>query len=122
FWRNDQTATTPATHLAAFATSGSRFVRGPFMSRAFFVRGAPTLAGDLALLLGRHRCETSSFFTFSCIHRRLRPQRYQMPCPSRNWSSSYKRLILSQLVICLCERKRTRLQRITTVGLEPSSE
>jgi hypothetical protein len=68
-WRNDQTATTPATHLAAFAACGPRFVSSPFMSRAFFVCGATALAGNLALLLGRHRCETSSFFAFSCIHR-----------------------------------------------------
>jgi hypothetical protein len=38
------------------------------MGRPLFVRRAAALAGDLALLLRGHRCESSPFFTFSCIH------------------------------------------------------
>jgi hypothetical protein len=39
------------------------------VSRALFVRRAAALAGDLALLFGRHRREPTPFFAFSCSHR-----------------------------------------------------
>ena len=49
------------------APRGARFVGGPLVGRALFVRRAAALAGDFALLFGRHRRESSSFFAF-CIH------------------------------------------------------
>jgi hypothetical protein len=49
--RYDQTAATAAAYLTALAARITRFVRSPFMSRALFVCGAATLAGNLALLL-----------------------------------------------------------------------
>src|SRR5438034_6675955 len=69
FRRDDQPPAAAATHLSAFTSGGSRLVGGPLVSRPLLVRGAPALAGDLALLFRRHRREPSSLFTFSSIHR-----------------------------------------------------
>src|SRR5215213_8715129 len=65
---NDESATAAATDLPALAPGIPGLVRVPFMSRALFVGGTPTLAGDLALLLSRHRCEPAPFLAFSCSH------------------------------------------------------
>ena len=64
-WRNDQPSASTAAHLAALAAGRTRFVRAPFVRCAFFVRGATALAGDLALLFGRHRSKTASFLANS---------------------------------------------------------
>jgi hypothetical protein len=42
----------------ALAASPSRFLRREFVRRPFFMRGAPAFAGDLALLVRVHRCES----------------------------------------------------------------
>jgi len=43
------------TRQSAFAAGGLRFLSCPLVSGAFFVRGAATLAGNLALLVPIHR-------------------------------------------------------------------
>src|SRR5207247_6342482 len=67
--RDDQPPAASAAHLPALTSGGSRFVGGPLVGRPLFVRRAPALAGDLALLFRRHRREPSSLFPFSSIHR-----------------------------------------------------
>src|SRR3989442_15025520 len=66
--RDDEPSAAATTHLAAFAAGVTRFIGGPFVRRPFFVSGTTALARNLPLLLGRHRREPSSFFTF-CTHR-----------------------------------------------------
>ena len=46
-----QSTASTATDLPAFAAGGTRLISGPFVGCAFLVRGASTLARDLALLL-----------------------------------------------------------------------
>jgi hypothetical protein len=67
--RDDKTSTPAAAYLTTLAAGIPCFISCPFMSRAFFVRRAAAFAGNLALLLRRHRCEPSTFFPFSVIHR-----------------------------------------------------
>src|SRR6202158_3215979 len=61
-------ATVPAC-LGAFAARGSRFVGRPFVGGALDVGRAAALAGDLALLLRRHRCESASLLASWSVHR-----------------------------------------------------
>ena len=51
-----------AAHHAALAAGVPRFARRPFVCGALGVGGAATLAGNLPLLLGGHRRETSAGF------------------------------------------------------------
>jgi hypothetical protein len=51
--------------LTALPTRITRFFGRPLVRRAFFMSGAPAFAGDLALLFGRHRSKTASFFAHS---------------------------------------------------------
>jgi hypothetical protein len=48
-------AAAAAADLTAFPAGRTCFLRGPLVSGALLMRGAPALAGDLALLLGGHR-------------------------------------------------------------------
>src|SRR5438067_850334 len=60
--RDDQAAASAAADLPALAAGVAGFVGGPLVGRPLFVRRAAALAGDLALLFGRHRCESATFF------------------------------------------------------------
>ena len=62
-----QPASTTAAHLPPSSSGRTGLVRCPLVGRALFVRRPATLACDLALLFGRHRRESSSFFAF-CNH------------------------------------------------------
>src|SRR5262245_44893463 len=64
----DQSASTAAAHLTALAAGIARLVGSPFVCGTLFMRCATALAGDFALLFGRHRRESPSFFTL-CSHR-----------------------------------------------------
>src|SRR6266850_3092499 len=66
--RDNQTAASTATHLTPFASRVAGLVGGPLVGGAFLVSRASALAGDLTLLLGGHRRESSPFLAFSCIH------------------------------------------------------
>jgi hypothetical protein len=68
---NGYEPTTAATAaLTTLAASCPCFIRGPLVSRAFFVGGATALAGDLALLLATHRSKSATFFARS-VHNTL---------------------------------------------------
>ena len=58
-------AASTATGLSAFASRSARLVSGPLVGGTFFVRGAATLACNLALPLRRHRREAPSFLAFN---------------------------------------------------------
>ena len=58
---NDLSTASAAANRAAFAPGITRFVRSPFMSRALFVGGATTLAGNLTLLGPIHRRKSAIF-------------------------------------------------------------
>src|SRR3954471_15210723 len=66
---NDKPPPSATADLTALSTCVARFVGRPFVGRAFFVRRAASLAGDLSLLFGRHRRETPPLFAFTCSHR-----------------------------------------------------
>ena len=55
-----QLAATASRHLATLATRFAGLFGGPLVSRSLRVGGTATLAGDLALLLGRHGGEASA--------------------------------------------------------------
>ena len=55
-----QTAASAAADLAALASCRARLVGRPFVRGALLVRGAPALAGDFPLFLGRHRSEPAA--------------------------------------------------------------
>src|SRR5688572_8709705 len=57
-----QLATATTARHAALATRFAGFIGRPLVRGALLMRGATTLAGDLTLLLGGHRCEASTFF------------------------------------------------------------
>lgn len=61
--RRRETTATATTHLATLAAGRTRFIGRPFVGCSLFMRRATTLAGDLALFLGRHRGEPSPFLT-----------------------------------------------------------
>jgi len=65
--RTDQSATTTPADLPALAAGRPRLVGVPLVGRALLMRGTSALAGDLALLLGRHRGEPAAFLAF-CSH------------------------------------------------------
>src|SRR6185436_1975956 len=65
--RNDQATTSAAAYLTALAAGRPCFVSGPFVRCTLFMRRAPALAGDLALLFGRHRRKPSTFLLL-CGH------------------------------------------------------
>jgi hypothetical protein len=67
-FRDDEAPASAAADLTALASCVPRFVGCPFVRRSLFMRGAPTLAGDLALLFWRHRRKPTTFFPFRCIH------------------------------------------------------
>src|SRR5580765_4546575 len=67
--RNDEPASSAAAHLTALAAGVSGLIGGPLVSSSLLVRSAPSLAGNLALLLGRHRRESPPFLAFTCSHR-----------------------------------------------------
>jgi hypothetical protein len=49
------------TRQSAFTAGGLRFLSCPLVSGTFFVRGAATLAGNLALLVTIHRRKPAIF-------------------------------------------------------------
>ena len=63
--RRRETTAPAATDLTTFSARRSRFVRCPFVSRPFFMGSSATFARNLPLLLGGHRCETTTFFSDS---------------------------------------------------------
>src|SRR3712207_3149344 len=60
-----ETAAAAAADLTALATGLTRLVGRPLVSGALFMRRAAALAGDLTLLLWRHRRKTATFFSYS---------------------------------------------------------
>src|SRR5687767_10979346 len=58
----------PRSTLFPYTTlfrSGPRFLRGPLVSGPLLVRGAPALARNLPLLLGRHRRKPAALLAFT---------------------------------------------------------
>src|SRR3954447_3793735 len=63
-----QTTATTAADLATLAAGQPGFFGRPFVRGALQMRGAPALAGDLALLFGGHRRKSPALFP---SHRRV---------------------------------------------------
>src|SRR5262245_22030829 len=67
FGRFHESPATAAADLTSLAAGIARFVRSPLVSGSLLMSGAASLAGDLPLLLGRHRGEAAAFLAL-CVH------------------------------------------------------
>ncbi len=110
FLGHDHPTTAAAADLPAFTTGGTGLVSRPLVCGTFLVRSAAALAGDFALLFGRHRSKSPAFLSLSAGRH---------CCASVKWSarpghvgslrSRFRRWVLNARGARLVERRLRRL-------------
>jgi hypothetical protein len=63
--KGDESSTAAPADLATLAAGCARFFRRPLVRGPFFMRRTAALAGNLTLLVGRHRSKSAAFFSNS---------------------------------------------------------